>query len=68
MDVWKGKFKSIFEKNAEDLFKPIDQGGVGLDKMKQLFGEDIINPTVFKSKINTNDQFQKVILTFIKVN
>jgi hypothetical protein len=54
------------EKNAELMFKPINQGGLGVEKMKQLFGNDVINPNVFRNKLK-DKEFIKEILNFIKV-
>ena len=64
----KGKFKRMYVNNAENMFKPIRQGGLGQAKMKQLFefGEFRFNTvSEFKGFLN-NQEFLDNALKFVK--
>ena len=61
----KNAFKELFTNKADDLFKSAEQGGLGANKMKQLFGDDVTNPTIFKSRLNDNTYLDSY-LKFIK--
>jgi hypothetical protein len=58
----KNQFKQLFLTKAEDMFKPVDQGGLGIAKMQQLFGVD--NISNFLDEI---DDISNPIYNFIKV-
>jgi len=53
---------NFLSKNADALFATSDD----LLKMKKLFGDDVINPGVFKAKLQTAD-FVNNKFNFIKV-
>ena len=47
--------QTFFKDNAEELFKPVSNGGLGTTKMKQLFktnGIPVNNPAQFKAAMN----------------
>lgn len=49
-------------KNSENLMQPIEKGGLGIDKIKQIFGKDINDLSDFKDEIkNLNGSFYKQI-------
>ena len=58
----KNAFKDLFIAKAEDLFKPINQGGLGQAKMNQLFGVDNISDF-----LDDIDDISSPIYDFIKV-
>lgn len=63
--------KEFFKKNAEDMFKPIRQEGIGKDKMKKLFEFDNFkfdNATEFKQLLDKNEKFRNNVLKFIIIN
>ena len=59
----------MFIAKAQDMFKPVNQGGLGPAKMKQLFEFSNFrfnNATQFKNLLNNNAQFRNNALKFIK--
>lgn len=62
----KTAFKEMLTKEAENLLKPVSQGGLGVDRIKQLFGNEILDVEDFLDEIDdiTNDS----IYDFIKSN
>lgn len=67
----KNAFKNLFVSKADDMFKPISQGGLGEVKMKQLFEFDNFqfqNATEFKGLLNNNQTFRDNALKFITVD
>ena len=64
----KNAFKELFTNKADDLFKSAEQGGLGANKMKQLFESQSIqfnNASQFKNALN-NQEFLDNVLKFIK--
>ena len=62
----KSQWKNVLSSKADDMFKGVSEGGLGIDKMKQLFGNDILNPAIFRARLN-NSSFLDNALRFIKV-
>ena len=56
----KEKFQKLFKDKAEEFFKPVDQGGLPLEKLQDLFETDDIN--IFLIRIeNLNDNIFNLI-------
>ncbi len=71
LDDAKEGMKNFLISKADDLFKAPEQGGVGVDKMKQLFqsaGVTFNNPMQFKAALNNNSNFRKYATSFVDVN
>ncbi|HMZ24093.1 MAG: hypothetical protein KDC31_07170 [Saprospiraceae bacterium] len=65
----KNGIKNFLNNNADDLFKAPANGGIGLDKMKQLFetgGVTFNNPTQFKAALTNNATFRNHATSFVK--
>jgi hypothetical protein len=61
----KNRFKTVFENNAEDWFKSVDEGGLGELKIKQLFGNDIDSIDDFVDIVgNINSPIYNFIKTY----
>ncbi|QYS85513.1 hypothetical protein JJC03_09790 [Flavobacterium oreochromis] len=67
----KNGMKEFLLSNSDDMFKAINQGGLGKEKMKQLFefgNFKFDNSTEFKNLLNMNETFRNNALKFIKTN
>ena len=64
-------WKDAFIAKAEDMFKPVSQGGLGQAKINQLFKlnnmDDILDADQFILLMNTNTAFRNNALKFIKI-
>jgi hypothetical protein len=67
----KNRFKNLLETNADDLFKPVGEGGLGLTKMKQLFeqpsGFTFNSKQEFLMLLSNNTAFQNHVTQFIQL-
>ncbi len=63
----KKAFKSLFEAKATEIFKPSNQGGIGITKIKQLFGQDIDDINDFIEKLDDFSS-QNSVYKFIREN
>ncbi|WP_121966550.1 hypothetical protein [Myroides sp. N17-2] len=59
------QFRKMYEKNAEQIFKPKSQGGLGESKIKELFGNKINSIDDFLDEI---ENINSPIYKFIKVD
>ena len=62
-------WKKAFIAKADDMFKSVEEGGLGLQKMKQLFGTsqfNFNNSNQFKALLNNNEAFRNHVFQFIK--
>lgn len=65
----KNGMKKFLLNNADNMFKPVNQGGIGKNKMKELFEFDNFkfdNSTEFKKLLNLNETFRNNTLKFVK--
>ena len=61
----KQAFKEVFKKEADNLFRLPKKGGLGLEKIRKLFGKDIDNASDFLDKA---EDINNPIYNFIKTN
>lgn len=61
----KQAFKELFKKEADNLFRFPEEGGLGLEKIRKLFGRDIKNTSDFLDKV---EDINNPIYNFIKTN
>ena len=61
----KQAFKELFRKEADNLFRFPEEGGLGLEKIRKLFGRDIKNTFDFLDKA---EDINNPIYNFIKTN
>ena len=61
----KQAFKEVFKKEADNLFRFPEEGGLGLEKIRKLFGKDIDNASDFLEKV---EDLNNPIYNFIKTN
>ena len=61
----KQAFKELFKKEADNLFRFPEEGGLGLEKIRKLFGRDIKNTSDFLDKA---EDINNPIYNFIKTN
>ena len=61
----KQAFKELFKKEADNLFRFPEEGGLGIEKIRTLFGKDIDNASDFLDKA---DDINNPIYNFIKTN
>ena len=61
----KQAFKEVFKKEADNLFRFPEEGGLGLEKIRKLFGKDIDNASDFLDKA---EDINNPIYNFIKTN
>ena len=61
----KQAFKELFKKEADNLFRFPKEGGLGLEKIRKLFGRDIKNTSDFLDKA---EDINNPIYNFIKTN
>ena len=61
----KQAFKEVFKKEADNLFRFPEEGGLGIEKIRKLFGKDIDNASDFLDKA---DDINNPIYNFIKTN
>ena len=61
----KQAFKELFKKEANNLFRFPEEGGLGLEKIRKLFGRDIKNTSDFLDKV---EDINNPIYNFIKTN
>ena len=61
----KQAFKELFKKEADNLFRFPEEGGLGLEKIIKLFGRDIKNTSDFLDKV---EDINNPIYNFIKTN
>ncbi|ADR20265.1 hypothetical protein MATR_21180 [Marivirga tractuosa] len=61
----KEAFRGLFLDKADDWFKPIDDGGLGIVKVKQLFGDDIEDVSDF---IEYADDLDSEVYSFLKAD
>ena len=61
----KDGMKAFLKGNAANFYKSVENGGVGIDKCKQLFGEDITTPQKLISKLDTQGGFNE-LLNFVE--
>ena len=61
----KQAFKELFKKEADNLFRFPEEGGLGLEKIRKLFGKDIDNASDFLEKV---EDLNNPIYNFIKTN
>ncbi len=57
--------KAFLIKNAFNLYKSTDNGGIGLDKCKTLFGDEMTTPQKLIAKLDTQEGFEE-LLTFVE--
>jgi len=55
----------VFKKEADNLFRFPEEGGLGLEKIRKLFGKDIDNASDFLEKV---EDLNNPIYNFIKTN
>ena len=66
VDAVKDAFRELLEKEADNLFKPVNEQGLGIDKIKSLFGNDIDDVEDFLDVIDVmsgDDSIYKFIIT-----
>jgi hypothetical protein len=71
LDEIKASMKDFLLNNSDSMFKPVSQGGIGKDKIKQLFefgNFKFDNVTEFKNLLNKNESFRDNALKFVKTN
>ena len=61
----KQAFKELFKKEADNLFRLPKKGGLGIEKIRKLFGKDIDNASDFLDKA---EDINNPIYNFIKTN
>ena len=61
----KQAFKEVFKKEVDNLFRFPEEGGLGLEKIRKLFGKDIDNASDFLEKV---EDLNNPIYNFIKTN
>lgn len=61
----KQAFKELFKKEADNLFRFPEEGGLRLEKIRKLFGRDIKNTSDFLDKV---EDINNPIYNFIKTN
>ena len=61
----KQAFKEVFKKEADNLFRLPKKGGLGIEKIRKLFGKDIDNASDFLDKAQ---DINNPIYNFIKTN
>ena len=61
----KQAFKELFKKEADNLFRFPEEGGLGIEKIRKLFGRDIKNTSDFLDKV---EDINNPIYNFIKTN
>ena len=61
----KQAFKELFKKEADNLFRLPKKSGLGLEKIRKLFGKDIDNASDFLDKA---EDINNPIYNFIKTN
>ena len=61
----KQAFKELFKKEADNLFRFPEEGGLGIEKIRKLFGRDIKNTSDFLDKA---EDINNPIYNFIKTN
>ena len=61
----KQAFKEVFKKEADNLFRLPKKGGLGIEKIRKLFGKDIDNASDFLDKA---EDINNPIYNFIKTN
>lgn len=69
LDEAKNGMKEFLVNNSDDMFKAVNQGGLGKEKMKQLFefgNFKFDNSTEFKGLLNNNSAFRENALKFVK--
>jgi len=54
--------KMFLKTNAANLYKSFDNGGIGLDKCKQLFGDEVTSPQKLISKLDTQEGFNELLI------
>ena len=57
------QFKKMYINNVDRIFKGINEGGLGVNKIQQLFGKDIRTKKQFIDKLNNNNLFDFISLT-----
>ena len=64
--------KNFLKNNADELFEDVIDGGIGIEKMKQLFeippNIQFGNAVQFKALLENNTQFRNKALSFVKTN
>ncbi len=53
----------MYINNVDRIFKGINEGGLGVNKIQQLFGKDIRTKKQFIDKLNSNNLFDFISLT-----
>ena len=71
LDDAKAGMKDFLLNNTDNMFKSISEGGIGKDKIKQLFefsNFKFDNATEFKNLLNNNESFRNNAIKFVTTN